>query len=67
MINDQSLISNDPDVKLAFYGLHGSLHYPIQADSIHSAICNVGATGSTENLKYLMLSQQHFLKKALEL
>ena len=46
MVNDQPDISDDADVKLVFYGLHGSLHYPVQEDSIHTAVCDVGASGS---------------------
>ena len=46
LINDQPHISEDPVVKMVFYGLHGSLHYPVQADSIDACICNYGASGS---------------------
>tara|TARA_Y100000389_G_scaffold204397_1_gene256712 strand:- start:5447 stop:7693 length:2247 start_codon:yes stop_codon:yes gene_type:complete len=46
IINDQPQISQDPDVILAFYGLLGSLHYPVGGDSIKVVPYLVGTSGT---------------------
>lgn len=46
IINDQKLISEDPDVKLVFYGFLGGLHYPVQADCIHAVPYLIGTSGT---------------------
>jgi len=46
IINDQPQISGCDDVKLAFYGLLGSLHYPVGGDPLKVAPYLVGTSGT---------------------
>jgi len=46
IIKDQPQLSSDPDVTLAFYGLLGSLHYPVGYDSIKVCPYLVGTSGT---------------------
>lgn len=46
IIRDQPQLSSDPDVTLAFYGLLGSLHYPVGYDSIKVCPYLVGTSGT---------------------
>lgn len=46
IISDQPQISGDPDVLLAFYGLLGSLHYPVGGDPLKVTPYLVGTSGT---------------------
>ena len=46
IIHDQPQISSEPDVTLAFYGLLGSLHYPVGSDSLKVVPYLVGTSGT---------------------
>jgi len=46
IISDQPQIFNDKDVLLVFYGLLGSLHYPVGSDPIKVAPYLVGTSGT---------------------
>ena len=46
IVNDQPQLSGDPSVKLAFYGLLGSLHYPVGDDPIRVVPYLVGTSGT---------------------
>ena len=46
IVSDQPQISGDPDVLLAFYGLLGSLHFPVGSDSLKVVPYLVGTSGT---------------------
>tara|TARA_Y100000389_G_scaffold125559_2_gene122949 strand:+ start:15674 stop:17923 length:2250 start_codon:yes stop_codon:yes gene_type:complete len=46
IVNDQPDINNSDDVRVCFYGLLGSLHYPVGSDNIKVAPYLFGASGT---------------------